>query len=54
MITGHSQVEAAPDGPKNIFLLLAATINGAVTVVIFQLKGQGYLQDDAMQSFFTG
>ena len=32
-----SQVEAAPDGPKNIFLLLAAAINGAATVVFLSL-----------------
>ena len=48
-----SSVEAAPDGPKNIFWLLALANNDAVTVVLFQLKGQGPLQDDAMQSFFT-
>ena len=32
MNIGRSQVEAAPNEPKNIFQLLAAAINGAFTV----------------------
>ena len=33
---GRSQVEAAPDGPKNIFWLLAAAFNGPVTIFILK------------------